>query len=121
MRSKPQPLLIGALPWWWLFHWDCMVYGSPLMKQEYDTMQWGEGYRRALRDLSYFAQHRGLMSPQLDTLLNDMERDAYVIAHEYDNKQQKKRLAALAEAVPPNSMLFDPDPEYTRPLLTRPR
>ncbi len=22
--------------WWWAFHWDCMIYGSPLMKQEHE-------------------------------------------------------------------------------------
>ena len=20
--------------WWWQFHWDCLIYGSLLMKQE---------------------------------------------------------------------------------------
>ncbi len=24
-------------PWWWAFHWDNIVYGSPLMKQEHDA------------------------------------------------------------------------------------
>ncbi len=25
--------------WWWSFHWDCMIYGSPLMKQEAESTQ----------------------------------------------------------------------------------
>jgi hypothetical protein len=23
-----------AYPWWWEFHWDCLIYGSPLAMQE---------------------------------------------------------------------------------------
>ena len=77
---------------------------------------WADGYRRAIRDLQYLAQQRGLLTAPLAALLTDLERDAYVIGHEQDNRHQKRKHAAAREAL--DIPLF---PEVTpRPLITRP-
>ena len=85
---------------------------------------WADGYCRAVRDLQYLTQQRGLMTQALEQLLSDLERDAYVIGHEQDNRHQKRKHAAareallepalFPEALPPNPLA------YTRGPLTRP-
>ena len=78
---------------------------------------WATGYGRALADLRFLASGRKLMTPGLQALLDDMQRDADVIGHEEDNRMKKRRLTAAREALPIEPLLFrEPRP----PRLTRP-
>jgi hypothetical protein len=67
---------------------------------------WTKGYTAALADVAALAHGRGLLIKPLRALLDDMEQDARVIAHEQDNGTLKRRLAAAREALP----LFDAEP-----------
>ena len=58
-----------------------------------------------------------IASPSIAALLTDLERDAYVIAHEYDNKHAKKKHSAAREALPDIPLFPEARP---RQLITRP-
>ena len=82
-----------------------------------DSMsEWADGYRQGLRDLSYLAKQRGVMTVAIQILMQDLERDAFVIGHEYDNKHQRRKMAVIREAMAEPLLPIDPP----RQLVTRP-
>jgi hypothetical protein len=42
VREENQDRRTPQHPWWWEFHWDCLLYGSPLMMQEKMRANWKE-------------------------------------------------------------------------------
>jgi len=58
---------------------------------------WPDVYRAALTDMRRLATSRGLMTPDLDQLIEDLMQDAYVIEHSLDNRAQRRKLAAARE------------------------
>jgi len=58
---------------------------------------WPDVYRAALADVSRLAKSRGLLTAELDQLIEDLMQDAYVIEHSLDNRAQRRRLAAAKE------------------------
>jgi len=61
------------------------------------TTSWPDIYRTAVIDVSKLATDRGLMTPELERLIEDLMQDAYVIEHCLDNRAQRRRLAAARE------------------------
>jgi hypothetical protein len=61
------------------------------------TTTWPDIYRTALTNVSKLATDRGLMTPGLEQLIEDLMQDAYVIEHSLDNRAQRRRLAAARE------------------------
>lgn len=65
---------------------------------------WTDAYRLAIADVRHLAGSRGILSPELSLLLDDLEGDALVIEHASDNRLRRARLRVVArEALP----LFD--------------
>lgn len=76
-------------------------------------MEWTEGYLAALRDALFMANSRGLQTPALEAMIDDLIRDAYVIEHEADNKQFRRKQKAAREAY------VEPVVSSSRPILLR--
>ena len=58
---------------------------------------WARGYRAHDADLRVLAASRGLLTRELQWLLDDVMHDASVIEHELDNRLQRQRLRAQRE------------------------
>jgi hypothetical protein len=68
------------------------------------VIDWTKGYRAALDDTERLLHVRGLLSPDIATLIGDLRQDAHVIEHEEHNRALKRRLAAAREAVEASRM-----------------
>lgn len=62
--------------------------------------EWTDTYRTAIGDVRRLAHSRGIASPGLDLLLDDLESDALVIEREHHNRLRRLRLRAEREALP---------------------
>lgn len=58
---------------------------------------WVRGYQAHSADLRALAGSRGLLTADLERLLEDLAHDALVIEHELDNRRQRQRLRAQRE------------------------
>lgn len=59
--------------------------------------EWTDGYRAALADVARVSRSRGLSSPELGHLLNDLLGDALVIERQQAQRLQRRRLRAVKE------------------------